>query len=134
MFYVIRNGLHGYQYNCSHMTTRRHSSRMHTTRFCGSGRGQGISGPMSLPAGSVADPGFPRGGGTNPKGGQHTILPNFPKNCIKLKEFGLGGVSITPPLIRQGQGIHEGGRISRGYTEGRVYTFPEGTLWTDRHL
>ena len=38
---------------------------------------------------SVADPGFPRGGGANSPGGgrQHTILPNFPKNCMKLKEF-----------------------------------------------
>ena len=38
----------------------------------------------------VADPGFPRGGGTNsPEGGrQQTILPRFPKNCMKLKEFG----------------------------------------------
>ena len=41
---------------------------------------------------TVADPGFPRGGGANSKGGrQHTILPNFPKNCMKLKEFGPGG-------------------------------------------
>ena len=30
----------------------------------------------------------PRGGGPNPPGGrQHTILPNFPKNCMQLKEF-----------------------------------------------
>ena len=77
---------------------------MHTTRFCGSGREQGISGPMSLPAGSVADPGFPRGGGTNPKGGQHTILPNFPKNCIKLKEFGLGGRINHAPFDPPGVG------------------------------
>ena len=50
---------------------------------------------------SVADPGFPRGGGANSPGGrQHTILPNFPKNCIKLKEFGPPGgrVSLAPPL------------------------------------
>ena len=33
----------------------------------------------------VADPGFPRGGGAN------TILPKFPKNCMKLKEFGPPG-------------------------------------------
>ena len=40
---------------------------------------------------TVADPGFPRGDGTNSPGGgalQHTILPNFPKTCMKLKEFG----------------------------------------------
>ena len=39
----------------------------------------------------VADPGIPRGGVANSWGGggrQHTILPNFPKNCMKLKEFG----------------------------------------------
>ena len=43
----------------------------------------------------VADPGFPRGGGANSPGGgrQHTILLNFPQNCMKLKEFGpRGGV------------------------------------------
>ena len=41
---------------------------------------------------AVADPGFPRGGGANsPRGRQHMILPNFPKNCMKLKEFGPGG-------------------------------------------
>ena len=51
---------------------------------------------------AVADPGFPRGGGANCPGGcQHTILPNFPKNCMKLKEFGpLGGGTCPshPPL------------------------------------
>ena len=47
----------------------------------------------------VADPGFPRGGGANsPEGRQHTILPKFPKNCMKLKEFGPpGGTSLAPP-------------------------------------
>ena len=45
----------------------------------------------------VADPGFPRGGRANSPGGwggrQHTILLNFPQNCMKLKEFGpRGGV------------------------------------------
>ena len=45
---------------------------------------------------SVADPGFLRGGGANSPGGgrQHTILPYFPKNCMKLKEFG----PLDPPL------------------------------------
>ena len=39
------------------------------------------------------DPGFPIGGGTNPPGGcQHIILPNFVKNCMKLRKFwGIGG-------------------------------------------
>ena len=43
---------------------------------------------------SVADPGFPPGGGANSPGEggrQHTILPKFPKNCMKLKEFGPPG-------------------------------------------
>ena len=35
---------------------------------------------------AVADPGFPRGGHLG--GRQHTILPNFPKKCMKFKEFG----------------------------------------------
>ena len=40
----------------------------------------------------MADPGFPRGGGANLGGHQHTILRNIPKNCMKLKEFGpMGG-------------------------------------------
>ena len=51
----------------------------------------------------MADPGFPRGGGANTPagGGQHTILPNFPKNCMKLKENldpPGGGTSLAPPL------------------------------------
>ena len=45
---------------------------------------------------AVADPGFLRGGR------QHTILPNFPKTCIKLKEFGPEGrpsrLLLDPPL------------------------------------
>ena len=50
---------------------------------------------------AVADPGFPRGKGANSSGGggrQHTILINFPKNCMKLKEFGPGGrgASLAP--------------------------------------
>ena len=56
---------------------------------------------------SVADRGFLRGEGANPAGWgggrQHTILPNFPKNCLKLKEFGGGArpkiYYIDPPLI-----------------------------------
>ena len=43
-----------------------------------------------------------RGGGANSPGGgrQHTILPKFPKNCMKLKEFGPPGghASPAPPL------------------------------------
>ena len=42
----------------------------------------------------------PRRGRQLPGGRQHTILPNFPKNCMKLKEFGPSGgrVSLDPPL------------------------------------
>ena len=56
----------------------------------------------------MADPGLPRGGGANSPGGrQHTILPNFPKNCMKLTEFrppGRGGARpkfyyVDPPLF-----------------------------------
>ena len=39
------------------------------------------------------------GGGNPPKGRQHMILPKFPKNCIKLKEFGPLMPSLDPPLI-----------------------------------
>ena len=43
----------------------------------------------------VADLGFPRGGGANSPGGrQHTILPKFPKNCMKFKEFGPRGGGV----------------------------------------
>ena len=36
-----------------------------------------------------ADPGFPIGVGANHpgEGGQHTKLPNFPKNCMKLRKI-----------------------------------------------
>ena len=39
-----------------------------------------------------ADPEFPVGGGANPPGGyQHMILPNFVKNCMKLRKFWAAG-------------------------------------------
>ena len=45
--------------------------------------------PDQNPPPPVADLGIPRGGGANSPGGcQHTISPKFPKNCMKLKEFG----------------------------------------------
>ena len=49
---------------------------------------------------TVADPGFPRGGGASSPGRrQHKILPNFPENCMKLKEFGPpGGARPSRPL------------------------------------
>ena len=47
---------------------------------------------------AVVDPGFPRGGGANSKGGCKKLLFGqfFPKNCMKLKELGLGGGGHIP--------------------------------------
>ena len=51
-----------------------------------------------------ADPGFPVGRGANPplRGRQHMILPNFPKNCMKLRIFWVmgraPGTPLDPPL------------------------------------
>ena len=53
---------------------------------------------------------FPEVEGANSPGvRQHTILPNFPKNCMKLKEFvpagGGGGIRrplLDPPLLSRG--------------------------------
>ena len=51
---------------------------------------------------------FPEEGAPTLGGGrQHTILPNFPKKCMKLKEFGPPGGGgarpkfyyVDPPLI-----------------------------------
>ena len=55
----------------------------------------------------VADPGFPRVGGANSPGGggrQHTILPNFPKNSMKLKEFGPRGARVPRAPLRSATG------------------------------
>ena len=49
---------------------------------------------------TVANPGFPRGWGHQPSGGHHTIFLNFPKNCMKLKEFGPRGVRIPRVPLR----------------------------------
>ena len=46
---------------------------------------------------TVADQGFPRGGGANSqrgRGRQPIIWPTFPKNCMKMKKFGVGGASL----------------------------------------
>ena len=50
---------------------------------------------------------FPRGAPT-PRGRQHTILPNFPENCMKSKEFGRpggggGARPLNPPLVVKGK-------------------------------
>ena len=58
---------------------------------------------------SGADPGFPVGGGANPLGGrQHMILPNFAKNCMKLRKFwavGGGGARRGAPPLNPPLGI-----------------------------
>ena len=46
---------------------------------------------------------FPEVGAPTLHGGrQHMILPTFPKNCMKLKEFGprAGRASLAPPPLR----------------------------------
>ena len=51
--------------------------------------------------GQGADPGFSIGGGANHPGRGHQpiILPNFPKNCMKLRTFWtVGGEPGSPPL------------------------------------
>ena len=53
---------------------------------------------------AVADTGFSQGMGVNTpgRGPEHTILPNSPKDCMKLKEFrrlgGGGGRGSPRPL------------------------------------
>ena len=49
---------------------------------------------------TVADPGLPRGGGANPKGGRQPIIWSiFPENCMKMKKFWARGgrASLAPP-------------------------------------
>ena len=48
----------------------------------------------------VGDPGFPRGGGANPRGGerQPIIWSIFPANCMKMKKFWAGGDVPLAPL------------------------------------
>ena len=62
----------------------------------------------------VADPGFSRGGGPTlhlGRGRQHKILPKFPKNCMKSKEFGPGGYVTADTTVNklnvQGSNVHD---------------------------
>ena len=68
--------------------------------------------------GTAADPGFPRGGGggaNSPGGGggrQHTILPNFPANCMKSKEFGHApGEGVCVSQHAPGEGVSAQGLL-----------------------
>ena len=60
-----------------------------------------MPGPISLSCiFSGVDPGFSIGGGANPprRGRQPMILPNFPKNCMKLRKFWtVGGDAGSAP-------------------------------------
>ena len=56
---------------------------------------------------SVADPGFSQGGASTIRGGgwgeggrQHMILPKFPENCMKMKEFRPPGACNTRAPLR----------------------------------
>ena len=50
---------------------------------------------------AVADPGFPRGGGANFRGGrQHTILPKFSKKLHEIERIWTGGGVPRAPLER----------------------------------
>ena len=81
--------------------------------------------PACITGHTAADPGFPRGGlPTLPRGRQHTILPNFPKNCMKLKKFGpVGGMHPSHPLTSDTViwpgGLHPGGGLHGGSASGR---------------
>ena len=47
---------------------------------------------------TVADPGFPRGGGANcQRGGANLLFWSiFPENCMNMKEFGPRGGGVHP--------------------------------------
>ena len=81
----------------------------------------------------MADPGFPRGGGANSPGGrQHTILPKFPKNCMKLKEFGargMGGASLAPPLDPPLLSHDNQNIFAYGQTTNKNITFHIPKIW-----
>ena len=64
--------------------------------------GIAIANRIILVTEAVADPGFPRGGGANPRGGRQPIIwPIFPKNCMKMKKFWARGGPLDPPLRRR---------------------------------
>ena len=58
-----------------------------------------------------ADTRFPVGGGANPWGRQHTSLPDFPKNCMKLRKFWSVGVRGRSPLDPPMQTVADGAVI-----------------------
>ena len=57
---------------------------------------------------SSDDPRFPQGESPTPQGRhQHTILPNFPENCMKSKDSGqpMGEASLRQPLSANGYNL-----------------------------
>ena len=56
----------------------------------------------------MADPGFPRGGDANSKGGCEKLLFSrfLTKNCMKLKEFWLRGGHVPGAPLRSANGDH----------------------------
>ena len=52
-----------------------------------------------------------------PQGCQHTVLPDFPKTCIKLKEFGPRGVHASKILLCRSATVNNVNVIIGDYNE-----------------
>ena len=68
--------------------------------------------PIDLPL-AVVVPGFPRGGGANSQGRGANLISGqkFPKNCIKMKDFGPGGRGrVSLPPLRSANVAHRRAR------------------------
>ena len=86
-----------------------HSPHTHTHTHTGyAGKHQWTTHCIGSELVSVADLGFPRGGGANPQGGGANLLfdQKFPKNCMKMKEFRPRGGARPwrPPPLRSANG------------------------------
>ena len=57
----------------------------------------------------------PRWGWQLSRGRQHTILPNFPKNCMKLKESGPPWPSLAPSPLRSATTLSSFSEVSLGW-------------------
>ena len=78
------------------------------------------------------DPAFPQGVRQFPGGGrQHTILPKFSENCMKLKEFGRPRAHPPPgpPMVHRGM---RDSQRARGEQSGFVHSSQIGQLTTTR--